>query len=475
MSADLVASLSQGADLDGFRRALRYGVAAGVSPEHVTWQIGGDASLFSQVARAPVPAPPVSLPGKAAELVELVVCHKDSERYALLYKLVWRILQGERALLEIHSDPLVYRLTRMAKSIRREIHKMHAFLRFRRIESDSGEHFVAWFESEHHILEKAADFFVQRFPSMRWSILTPHGSLHWDCAHLTVGPPGNSCDAPTPGELEGAWDAYFQSTFNPSRLNIAQMHKEMPRKYWHNLPETKLIPDMLRTARDRVENMMTAQPQPAMKRSPEKALTQMLSTDIMSLDALNAIIARSEPFVRGGKRAVLGEGPLSPSIAFVGEQPGDQEDLQGRPFVGPAGRLFDRALEESGVTRAQCYVTNAVKHFKFEERGKRRIHQKPTMGEVKHYRWWLMKELEFVRPKLVVALGGTAALALTGKPVAITRSRGPLNFSAQKGYVTVHPSHLLRISDEEGRTQAYASFVTDLVEARVLSERSGTG
>ena len=231
----------------------------------------------------------------------------------------------------------------------------------------------------------------------------------------------------------------------------------------------------LRTARDRVENMMTAQPQPAMKRSPEKALTQMLSTDIMSLDALNAIIARSEPFVRGGKRAVLGEGLLSPSIAFVGEQPGDQEDLQGRPFVGPAGRLFDRALEESGVTRAQCYVTNAVKHFKFEERGKRRIHQKPTMGEVKHYRWWLMKELEFVRPKLVVALGGTAALALTGKPVAITRSRGPLNFSGQKGYVTVHPSYLLRISDEEGRTQAYASFVTDLVEARVLSERSGTG
>ena len=157
-------------------------------------------------------------------------------------------------------------------------------------------------------------------------------------------------------------------------------------------------------------------------------------------------------------------------MAFVGEQPGDQEDVQGRPFVGPAGQLFDRGLEQAMINRAACYVTNAVKHFKFEERGKRRIHQKPTTGEVKHYRWWLVKELELVRPKIVVALGGTAVLALTGKALAITRSRGPFDFGGQAGFITVHPSYLLRLPDEESRRREYNLFVRDLVDARAIAE-----
>jgi DNA polymerase len=130
--------------------------------------------------------------------------------------------------------------------------------------------------------------------------------------------------------------------------------------------------------------------------------------------------------------------------------------------------LFDRALEEAGIERSDCYLTNAVKHFKFEERGKRRIHQKPTTGEVKHYRWWLMNELELVRPTLVVALGGTAALALTGGPVTIARSRGPFDFDGQAGFITVHPSYLLRLPDEPDRKQAYRDFVRDLLDARAL-------
>src|SRR4029078_11416066 len=133
----------------------------------------------------------------------------------------------------------------------------------------------------------------------------------------------------------------------------------------------------------------------------------------------------------------------------VGEQPGDQEDLQGRPFVGPAGKLLAKAMKEAGIHREQAYLTNAVKHFKFEQRGHRRIHSKPTAGEVKHYRPWLMKELELVKPKLVVALGATASLAPTGKPPPITRSRGRAKFGGWQGYVTVHPSYLLRLPDEE--------------------------
>ncbi len=160
------------------------------------------------------------------------------------------------------------------------------------------------------------------------------------------------------------------------------------------------------------------------KRNPDKAVAAMQDQAPRSLEELNRIIAASEPLVPGATRAVLGEGPVGAAIAFVGEQPGDQEDLAGRPFVGPAGQLLDRALEEAGIDRASVYLTNAVKHFKFVRRGTRRIHDSPTAGEVKHYRWWLERELDLVRPGLVVALGATAALALTGKAVPIGRNRG---------------------------------------------------
>lgn len=464
---ELVVALSEGADIKGFRLGLRKGIEARIAPQNIIWRIGAEAWLFGNEAVAP--APPVSLPRELAALIGDVVCHRDPERYALLYSLVWRIMHGERALLEVHSDPLVHRLNLMAKAVRRDIHKMHAFLRFRRIDEEASERFVAWFEPGHYIIEATADFFVTRYPSMRWSIFTPDGSLHWDCEHLIVGPPGSPRDVRAADDIEAAWDIYFQSTFNPARVNVAQMQREMPRRYWRNLPETKSIPDMLRMASSRVEHMIAAEPRPAIKRSPQKALATMLDPDVRSLDELNAIITATDPFVKGGQRAVFGEGPLNPAIAFVGEQPGDQEDMEGRPFVGPAGQLFDRALGEAGIDRSECYVTNAVKHFKYEQRGKRRIHQKPTRGEVKHYRWWLIREIQLVRPKLVVALGGTAALALAGKVVSITRSRGPFNFGELAGFVTVHPSYLLRLPNEQLRAQAYRSFVADLVDVRRLS------
>lgn len=188
-----------------------------------------------------------------------------------------------------------------------------------------------------------------------------------------------------------------------------------------------------------------------------------------TLAELNEMIAAAKPMVRGGLKAVPGEGPVGARLALVGEQPGDQEDLQGRPFVGPAARLLDHALEAAGIERADTYVTNAVKHFKYEPRGKRRLHQRPTVGEVKHYRWWLFKELEFVHPHLVVALGATAALALTGAPVTIGRARGPAQFGAFRGYITVHPSSLLRQTDEHSRAVAYAAFVRDLRNAAKLA------
>lgn len=180
-----------------------------------------------------------------------------------------------------------------------------------------------------------------------------------------------------------------------------------------------------------------------------------------SLAALNRDMAALPPFVSGGTRAVLGEGPRHPAIVLVGEQPGDQEDRMGKPFVGPAGRLLDRALTEAGIDRRMIYVTNAVKHFKFEQRGKRRLHKRPAAGEVKHYRWWLQKELELLKPRVIVALGATAAMALAGKAVPIAQNRGETTFDGIAGYVTVHPSYLLRLKGD-ARQEAYAAFVADL-------------
>jgi uracil-DNA glycosylase len=199
-------------------------------------------------------------------------------------------------------------------------------------------------------------------------------------------------------------------------------------------------------------------------RDLQKALTEP-----KSLAALNQLIAAAEPLVKGGIRAVLGEGPLHPDIAFVGEQPGDLEDLAGKPFVGPAGKLLNKAMEEAGIDRKKAYVTNAVKHFKFEQRGKRRLHSKPTAGEVKHYRWWLEKELDLVKPRLVVALGATAVLALAGKSLPISKNRGPIILDGRPGYITIHPSFLLRMPEED-KKQAWKDFVADMKRIRKLAD-----
>ncbi len=453
--------LAPGADLKGFRTALRRLIAQKTDPALVSWAAGDQNQLFGDELTGE--APPVPLPRAVGDLIGEIVCHHDPERYQLLYMLVYRIHRGERRLYEIASDPLVHRLTRMRKSVRRDIHKMHAFVRFRRIDAPDGtKHFTAWFEPEHYILEAVANFFVRRFTALRWSIVTPIGSLIWNRAELVIGPAGHRGDVPESDPMEAGWLAYYESTFNPARTNPQMMRQEMPKKYWRNLPEAQLIKSLVREAPQRVAMMIEKEATMPLKRNPEKAVAAMTNQNPTSLAALNRIIAASPPLVPGATQAVLGEGPAHAGIVFVGEQPGDQEDLQGRPFVGPAGQLLTQAMRQAGINRDEVYLTNAVKHFKFEPRGKKRIHQKPTMGEVKHYRWWLMKELELVKPRLVVALGGTAAAALSGHTVSVTRARGPATFENWQGYITVHPSYLLRIPDAAAKKEAYGDFLTDL-------------
>jgi len=173
---------------------------------------------------------------------------------------------------------------------------------------------------------------------------------------------------------------------------------------------------------------------------------------------------------RHATQAVFGEGSRSARIVFVGEQPGNEEDKQGRPFVGPAGHLLDRALQEAGITRADVYVTNAVKHFRFEERGKRRIHKKPSTAQVHACEPWLEAELQLVKPEIIVCLGATAAMSLLGRKFRLTKLRGrPVpHHRARYLIATVHPSAILRIPDETDRHKEYARLVDDLKTVRSL-------
>jgi uracil-DNA glycosylase len=192
------------------------------------------------------------------------------------------------------------------------------------------------------------------------------------------------------------------------------------------------------------------------------------------LDSLRseAAACRACPLWENATQTVFGEGPPDAEIMLVGEQPGDKEDLAGRPFVGPAGLLLDRALAEAGVDRARVYVTNAVKHFKFEPRGKRRLHKRPNASEIKICRRWLVDEIEAIRPRLIVALGATAAQGLAGRAIPVGANRGAVLDIANglRVFVTIHPSALLRLQDEEEKRLGYASFVDDLRSVEKLAK-----
>jgi DNA polymerase len=200
---------------------------------------------------------------------------------------------------------------------------------------------------------------------------------------------------------------------------------------------------------------------------PSKAIprpeTPPPASSLSKLEKQAAVCERC-PLYANATQTVFGEGPRHAPVIFVGEQPGDQEDLAGRPFVGPAGQLLDRALEEAGVDRAQVYVTNAVKHFKFEPRGKKRLHKKPNAAEIEACRWWLDQELSLIAPELTVALGATAARALTGRNVTISQERAKLMTFREgvPGFITVHPSSLLRQPDPAAKRAEFQRFVGDL-------------
>jgi DNA polymerase len=359
----------------------------------------------------------------------------------------------------------------MEQAVRREIHKTHAFVRFREVRSEDAPVYIAWFEPAHHTLEAAAPFFVRRFATMRWAILTPRVSAHWDGDELSFADGAERSAAPDGDALEDLWRTYYASIFNPARLKTGTMRAHMPRKYWRNLPEAELIGELVAKAPEAMQTMIEEPASTPRLRVPLRVATAGCGTahaQDARADSLHAAHVAAQrctrcPLYAKATQTVFGEGPAAASVMFVGEQPGDQEDLAGRPFVGPAGRLFDSALGEAGIARGDTYVTNAVKHFKFELRGKRRLHKTPGQLEIEACRPWLDDEIRLVQPKLIVALGATAAQAVLGRQTAVQKNRGKLMALSEETQVlvTVHPSYLLRVPDEE-KAEEYRRFVEDL-------------
>jgi DNA polymerase len=483
-----VGTLGDEIDFDGWRTAARALRLEGVEPAQASFRVGSSAGQKGLFDESEALSPGVnggssnrveqnfSVSKAFVDLAQQVILHRSSDRFDLMYRLLWR-LRDEPDLMKVTSDVDVVDALDRAKNVSRASHKMKAFVRFRQIEDGDGPNSIAWFEPAHRVLERTAPFFVRRFQNMRWSILTPDGSCSWDLKMLTFGPPATADQAPQEDEVEEFWKTYYASTFNPARLKTRTMQGEMPKRYWKNLPEAALIPGMIAAAQGRSEAMVATPaslPNPRTDRivahfERETGPQDRPPVDIAEL-AAGVQGCRRCPLWRDATQGVCGEGPGNARLMIVGEQPGDQEDLAGQPFVGPAGRVLDDALIEAGIERADVYVTNAVKHFKHEPQGKRRLHKTPNAGEVTACRWWLSSERALIRPKAVLMLGATASLAVLDRKVAVTRERGqPIALDdGSAGMITVHPSYLLRLPDPVLRARQREAFVADLRRVQTL-------
>ena len=470
-----------------WRAAAKRLAAARVDPARVEWGLEGEAAplLGASMEDLPEPTRALSVPRAFPDLLATLVPERSHAGMTVAYDLLLR-LQSAPRLLENRADPSVAQAHAFAKAIRRDIHKMHAFVRFKEQHGRADRRlFTAWFEPDHRIEEAVAEFFARRFGDMDWIIRTPEVAIRFEEGRVSLA--AEDATRPEEGDaMEGLWTTYYGSIFNPARLKPDAMRAEMPKKYWRNLPEAAAIPDLIANARSRVAEMHEAgltPPVPARVRGPAPEETTMkmpAQTDLFGSQTLDEVAESASactrcPLYSDATQVVFGEGPRDAKVMFVGEQPGDKEDLAGRPFVGPAGQMFTDCAERVGIDRDDYYVTNAVKHFKFTLRGRRRIHQRPAASEVSACNWWLQQELQLIDPKLTVAMGATALHALTGNGAGILKRRGGVEETrdGRPCLVTVHPSYLLRLPDEDLKAAEIERFEADLRRVHELIADAG--
>ncbi|KND61975.1 Uracil-DNA glycosylase, putative family 6 [Candidatus Burkholderia verschuerenii] len=468
-------------DFDAWHNAARDALAHGWTPESIEWRVerhdAAALSLFDAQTDAetappkPAEASPVRISKELASQLKDASHFRDPNRWGFLYRVLWRWAQGDRSSAS-PADEDGARLNKMAKSVRRVQHDMIAYVRFRQRDASLGPpEYVAWYEPDHDVLAWGAEHFAARMGRSTWLITTPDGAAMFDVAHLHLERRRNfaadhQCD--TPDAAEALWMTYYRSIFNPARLNESALEQHMPVRFWKGLPEGALIPSLVSQARGGVRRVGQAQHVGA------------LGGKAVQVDALDAQPARDAPtslddcrrcdLWRHATQAVAGEGPSDARIMLLGEQPGDQEDLKGEPFVGPAGQLLDDAMRRAGVPREQVYLTNAVKHFKWEPRGKRRLHKTPGQQEVEACAYWLERELHDIGARVIVTLGATALAALLGHRATLQAHLGRVTPYGDKVIVaTYHPSYALRQNDDAAREKNVAAIVAALEQARSLT------
>ena len=511
------------AAFDQFRQRARALLAAGVPPGAAQGTWGGcvdgarrgAADLFAADSSVTVHPSAVgggsspAVPRSFIALARRVVLHSAPGRFDALYALLWRLVHEPG----LRHDPLdadLLRLRQMARAVQRDAYKMRAFVRFRPVQDHGATDVtepaqdvtlhVAWFEPEHDVLEAVAPWFARRFAGMRWAILTPRRSVRWSPGHqrLHFGHGAERAQAPAADAGEALWLTYYRHIFNPARLNLPLMRQHMPRKYWANLPEAAAIADLAAEANERTAGMLaqaahqsdgaTSLQNQELLAPDEQALAPVFTPETRAVAATIkatpiTFVARPPPpapATLGGlhaavqacaacplsacaTQAVNGAGPLRARLMLVGEQPGDQEDLAGQPFVGPAGQLLNQALAQAGLDRGELFLTNAVRHFKHELRGKRRIHKTPGQREAAACRPWLLQEIELVQPIALLALGAIAARALLGPGVTLAEARGRWwpGPGGRPVLVTWHPAALLRLPPERKR-DGWRQWLADL-------------
>jgi DNA polymerase len=419
-------------DWDGWRHAARRLVLAGVEPAALSWAIGAETQALPEVSGT------FNVSRALVALCSVAIQARQPERFGLLYSLVWRAHAGEK-LLEDDGDPDLKLARWLALAVRAEAHRMRTHVRFLPV---ADGRLLGWYAPAHFVLPANAQLIARRFPERQFSIITPDGAAHWNGTALLFG--SGLRHVADDDALAAWWEQH-----GPAVLEQAEPGTSVPEA--EALDEAPRPPDLPALG----PVVLPSAADPALVRAAREAGS-----------------CERCPLFAPATQVVFGEGPAGSAVMFVGEQPGDQEDVIGRPFVGPAGQMMDRAMEEAGIDRRAVYVTNAVKHFKFTLRGKRRIHQTPEVPEIQACGGWLAVERDHVRPRLLVLMGGSAARAVMGRAVTISRERGrPLRLAdGQTVFVTVHPSYLLRLPDAAAKAREYAAFVQDLRAIRAMME-----
>lgn len=456
---------------DDWLRQVTALIAAEVPPDDVHWvhDPAYDQTLMSCFDMRNVAAS-TALPIALIERLRLACAYLDPERWSLPYRVLWRWHHGDRSAV-LAGDPEGTKLVRRAQAVSKAAHLMKGFIRFHeRPEAEGDPGFVASYVPEHDVLAFVAPHFLERMGRTTWLISTPSGSVCSDGTLLNWGAP---VSIPSSGgdASEDLWRHYYRSTFNPERLNPELMRAHLPHRHGVALPESRDVPALISAAR--LGESRQEQARPVASSPASQVYSCGRSAHRMRCSDEGLDVCRQCELWEHATYPVAGTGPSDAQIALVGEQADDHDDLVGEAFSGPLGRFLDTVLSEAGLAREAVFLTHAVKHFRFETRQLQRVYRSPAPHHVEACKGWLQRELEVLAPRVVVALGLSAATALGLSGDALARDAEPSAILCAGCWIipTWHPGFALRSKDPAARTRARAHITASLVLARQLVDQ----